>query len=399
MFVEYYTSCPRFVHGIHARHASLPGIRSSLVLYDAQVPLGTLSSGYTLSSYRFCRACGSVSALVITSTLRHRQRFKKRLQHAALPDESKDSPSSEEGNEIKEFSWWNFEPLDEYVQIAARFLLGKVQSIFDELNIFMEWVEATWQGITRPVFDIVFWVNVRYNEWVYKQRQKLQPVLEQLLEITQPLFDSLCQLQKWITNTFIWKWFEGKLRETSRPLIDQFNQTREKVYRKYREIARPVFDEFDLDGNGELDVKEVYAALCFIVATLNTTALSIDPPKLQFVRTLMKDESRPIQFDEFLDVLVAFSKNLSVRAVAKATVNALIPLVAFTVARNAQRLFPGDDAFGLPRWFFEGLIFVVASIFCYFYLLPGMYPSVDALSIDATTDLRRARAPNQPMQK
>merc|ERR1711933_606930 len=119
---------------------------------------------------------------------------------------------------------------------------------------------------------------------------------------------------------------------------------RESLDRKYREIARPVFDQFDLDDNGELDLKELYAALCFIVATLNTTALSIDPPKLEFVKTLMKDERRSIQFDEFFDVMVAFSKNLGVRAVAKATVNALIPLVAFALARNAQRLLPDYDA-------------------------------------------------------
>jgi len=344
--------------------------------------------------------------------MRHPRRYKKRVVHFVLPRDSKDSPNSED-KDTRTSSEWSSESLEAYIRIATRFLRWKMQPLFDELDALQDRADAAWKRIIQPLFDLVdnvsesfdrgcVVISVAYNKWVDEQRQRLQPTLERLFEITQPFFALLNQSKMWVEDSVIWKWMQEKLRETISPVLACFDRARDSVDRKYREIARPVFDQFDLDGDGELDLKELYAALCLIVATLNTTALSIDPPKLQYVKTLMKDERRAIQFDEFFDVMVVFAKNLGVRAIAKATVNALIPLVAFTLARNAQRLLPDDDAdaFGLPIWIFEGLIFVAASVFCYFYLLPGMYPSVDALSIgDAAKYPGRARAPDSEAAK
>jgi len=198
--------------------------------------------------------------LVVTSTLRHRRRFKNRVVRFVLPGDSKDSPNSE-GKDIPNSSEWSSESLETYIRDATRYLRGRMQPIFDVIDDFRDWVEAAWKGITQPVFDLIRFVSesfdngcvmisVKYNTWVGEQRLRLQAVLERLLEITKPLFDWLNKVQKWVEETVIWKWLDGKLRETISPVIAIFTRARESLDRKYRELARPVFDQFDLDGDG-----------------------------------------------------------------------------------------------------------------------------------------------------
>jgi len=342
---------------------------------------------------------------VILVASRQCRRLRKRLNHCALPEESRDSLDS--GGDAQQPGSPEVSPdvSEAEARILAAYLREKLQPVVDEFTAVLDWLEATRQDITRPIFDQCSGISksfgrgrlrlVRsYNALGELLCERARSVFEQVRDMSRPLVDVLRRVMGWVEGqreSMLWKWVEEILREVARPVLDRFDETRARVEEKYREVARPIFDQFDLDGNGVLDLKELYAALCFTVATLNTTALSIDPPKLEFVKNLMKDESRGIRFDEFFDVLVIFCKNLGVRAVAKAVVNALIPLAAFTLARNAQRWFPGDDVFGLPVWLIEGLVFVGASVFCYFYLLPATYPSVDALSLDATSDFGRAR--------
>lgn len=146
--------------------------------------------------------------------------------------------------------------------------------------------------------------------------------------------------------------------------------------------AHHAFSQMDRDGDGQLTVMEIYAAVLLVIAKVNDTPLSLDPPPLELVdRIFTKADTNKdgmLDFEEFDSVLVkVLMKNLCIRLVLKTGAKLILaPLIAILLLRAILKVAP-------ERWLphlsamHRGVGLAFATIMLCGVILPQISPLID----------------------
>lgn len=157
--------------------------------------------------------------------------------------------------------------------------------------------------------------------------------------------------------------------------------------------GRKAFNAMDTDGDGTLDVMELYAAVLLWVAKVNDTPLSLDPPSLETIKAMFQradlDKDGQLDFEEF-DTMLAdiLLRNLGLRLLLKTGAKLVVaPLLAFALLRRLESRLAKDN--WLARALARRIGLIICTVVLAAFIVPLLTPFLDTAT-EETMRLRRA---------
>eukprot|EP01065_Artemidia_motanka_P015003 TRINITY_DN18864_c0_g1_i1.p1 TRINITY_DN18864_c0_g1~~TRINITY_DN18864_c0_g1_i1.p1 ORF type:complete len:190 (+),score=41.26 TRINITY_DN18864_c0_g1_i1:81-650(+) len=162
----------------------------------------------------------------------------------------------------------------------------------------------------------------------------------------------------------------------------------------FQQMCDRAFDECDLDGSGQIDVKEVYCAVLTLYLNITKVVSAASPPPRQRVETLFTeldaDCSSALSREEFKSLAVILCQEIAGRlAVESAFTFGVGPLLAFCAVYVLGLLLDvsqfGDKVSSVVVTLLETLVVLAVGV-C---LMPRIITSYVSRYVDGSAKARR----------